>query len=55
MRDCISLPPAVAGWDSLKLINFLREHFGDDYGSVACEADCFTRITLRLPGGGTHD
>lgn len=28
----------------------LREHFGDDYGiSVACESDCFTRITLRLP------
>ncbi|EHF5334148.1 sensor histidine kinase [Salmonella enterica subsp. enterica serovar Typhi] len=28
----------------------LREHFGDDYGiSVACEPDCFTRITLRLP------
>ncbi len=28
----------------------LRERFGDDYGiSVACEPDCFTRITLRLP------
>ncbi|EAW9500678.1 sensor histidine kinase [Salmonella enterica] len=28
----------------------LREHFGDDYGiSVACEPDCLTRITLRLP------
>ncbi len=31
----------------------LREHFGDDYGiSVACEPDCFTRITLRLSTGG---
>lgn len=28
----------------------LRERFGDDYGiSVACEPDCYTRITLRLP------
>ncbi|MDN8599524.1 sensor histidine kinase [Citrobacter sp. S2-9] len=28
----------------------LRERFGDDYGiSVACDPDCFTRITLRLP------
>lgn len=28
----------------------LRERFGDDFGiSVACEADHFTRITLRLP------
>ncbi|EON5351392.1 two-component regulatory system sensor histidine kinase BtsS [Escherichia coli] len=28
----------------------LRERFGDDYCiSVACEPDCYTRITLRLP------
>ncbi|MEG1212738.1 MAG: sensor histidine kinase [Leclercia sp.] len=28
----------------------LRAHFGDNCGiTVACEPDCFTRITLRLP------
>lgn len=32
----------------------LRARFGDDYGiSVSCEADRFTRITLRLPAGET--
>jgi K+ transporter len=28
----------------------LRAHFGDGCGiAVACEPDCYTRITLRLP------
>ena len=44
-------PVASASGLGMNLVDKrLRERFGDDYGiSVACEADSYTRITLRLP------
>lgn len=44
-------PVASASGLGMNLVDKrLRERFGDDYEiSVACEADSYTRITLRLP------